>query len=118
MVWMATDKISRVLYNLLDNALRYTPEGGQVCVDVRPQEDAVLVSVEDSGAGIPPEDIPHVFDRFYRVEKSRSRAGYQRGGTGLGLAIAKGIVRAHGGEMWVESEVGQGTKVCFTLPDH
>lgn len=106
-------RIQRVLYNLVQNALQYTPAGGRVSLTVRPAETGVQVEVTDSGEGIPPEDLPHVFDRFFRGDKSRSRA---TGGAGLGLAIAKRIVEAHGGHIWVESRPGQGTRFGFYLP--
>jgi signal transduction histidine kinase len=112
-VLMDVQKIGRVLGNLLDNALRHTPAGGAVYVSTvaRPQE--VQVQVRDTGQGISAEDLPRVFERFYRGEKSRSR---ETGGAGLGLAIAAGIVEAHGGQIDVQSQVGQGTRVWFTLP--
>ena len=106
-------KIERVLMNLISNAIRHTPEGGQVMIDARRSSSDVCVSVSDNGEGIAGSDLSHVFDRFYRGEKSRSRA---RGGAGLGLAIAKGIVEAHSGSIEVTSEVGQGTRFLFTLP--
>jgi len=112
-VFMDVGKIGRVLNNLLENALRHTPEGGTVRVVASPQPDCVQVEVRDSGEGIPEADLPHVFESFYRGEKSRSRA---TGGAGLGLAIALGIVEAHGGQIGVESTLHQGTRVWFTLP--
>lgn len=113
LVSMDTEKIGRVLNNLLDNALRHTPAGGVVQVGASATAEGVEVEVCDTGKGIGAEDLPHVFERFYRGEKSRSRA---TGGAGLGLAIASGIVEAHGGHMGIESAVGQGTRVWFTLP--
>jgi len=112
-VTMDSQRIGRVLSNLVSNALRHTPTGGQVTLKAVRQESWLNVSVEDSGEGIRPEDLPFVFERFYRGEKSRSRA---TGGAGLGLAIAKGIVAAHGGSIGIESEVGKGTKVWFQIP--
>jgi len=106
-------RIAQVLTNLLGNALRYTPEGGHVDLALRSEQPSVLVSVSDTGSGIAAEDLPHVFDRFYRADKSRSREG---GGSGLGLAIARSIVEAHGGRIWAESEIGKGTTIAFTLP--
>lgn len=119
-------QIARVLANLVGNALRYTPAGGHVRVTAtlatRAQaappilgkpKSLVVVSVEDTGEGIRPEDLPHVFSQFYRAEKSRSRA---TGGSGLGLAIAKGLVEAHGGKISVESAPGVGSRFMFTLP--
>jgi signal transduction histidine kinase len=113
-VVMAPDKISRVLVNLIGNAVRHTPSGGCVTVEVWRELDSgrVRVDVKDTGEGIPETDLPHIFERFYRGEKSRSRA---TGGAGLGLAIAQGIVEAHGGELWVESQLGQGSTFSFTL---
>ncbi len=113
MVTVDVQKIERVLANLLANAIRHTPAGGQVRVQARRQEAALLVEVMDTGEGIAPDDLPHVFDQFYRGEKSRSHA---TGGSGLGLAIAKRIVEAHGGQIGVESEPGQGARFWFTLP--
>ncbi len=106
-------RIGRVLNNLVGNALRYTPTGGTVSVKAEVVSRAVLITVEDSGEGISAEDLPHVFDRFYRGEKSRNQA---TGGSGLGLAIAKGIVEAHGGKIGVESQSGLGARFYFSLP--
>ncbi len=115
-IWAAPDKLSRILDNLVSNALRYTPEGGSIFLDAQLRADQVIVAVRDTGAGIDPKDLPRVFDRFYRGEKSRSRNGDKSGGVGLGLSIVKGLVKAHGGEIWVESEFNAGTKFWFTLP--
>jgi len=115
-IWMAPGKISRVFRNLIENAMRHTPAGGEIHVRAGVEKGAVVIAVSDSGSGIPPEDLPHIFDRFYRGEKSRSREGYSSGGAGLGLAIAKGIIEAHGGRIWVESELGRGTVMQFSLP--
>jgi signal transduction histidine kinase len=112
-VLMDVQKIGRVLNNLLDNALRHTPEGGAVQVTTLTTPGGVRVEVCDTGEGISNDDLPRVFERFYRGEKSRSRS---TGGAGLGLAIAAGIVEAHGGQIGAESAVGQGTRVWFTLP--
>ncbi len=105
-------QIGRVLSNLVSNALRHTPAGGAVQVRAFPVAGQVQVEVADTGEGLSAEDLPHVFERFYRGEKSRSRA---TGGSGLGLAIAKGIVEAHGGRVWVESKPGEGARFCFTV---
>ncbi len=105
--------VERAVTNLVDNALRYTPAGGVVRVCTRQDGTAVRLLVEDTGEGIPPEDLPHIFDRFYRVEKSRTR---ERGGTGLGLAITRRIVELHGSTLDVQSQMGQGTAFGFTLP--
>ncbi|MFZ6028503.1 MAG: sensor histidine kinase [Chloroflexota bacterium] len=106
-------RIGRVLNNLIGNALRHTPAGGSVTVRAVSADGAVCIEVQDTGEGIRPENLPYVFDRFYRGEKSRSRA---TGGAGLGLAIAKGIVEAHGGQIGVDSQPGAGTRFYFTLP--
>jgi signal transduction histidine kinase len=115
-VWMAPEKISRVLHNLLENALRYTPAGGTVRLRAQTENGSVLVTVQDDGEGIPEEDLPFVFDRFFRGEKSRVRGAGGIGGAGLGLAIAKGLVEAHGGQIWVNSARGAGTTMTFALP--
>jgi signal transduction histidine kinase len=112
-VLMDARQIGRVLANLLGNALRHTPAGGTVQVQAARTGEHVLVKISDTGEGMGAEDLPHIFERFYRAEKSRSRA---TGGAGLGLAIAKGIVEAHGGQIDVESATGQGTRFSFTLP--
>jgi signal transduction histidine kinase len=110
---MDVQKIGRVLNNLLTNALRHTPAGGVVQVTASTKPECVQVEVSDTGEGISEEDLPHVFERFYRGEKSRSR---EKGGAGLGLAIAAGLVEAHGGQIGAESRVDQGTRMWFTLP--
>ena len=112
-VRMDAARIGRVLNNLVGNALRHTPAGGHVQVSARRSGIQVEVCVSDTGEGIRPEDQAHVFEQFYRGEKSRSRA---TGGAGLGLAITRGIVQAHGGEIRVESELGKGTRFIFSLP--
>jgi signal transduction histidine kinase len=106
-------RIGQVLRNLLDNGLTHTRPGGEILVDARAGDEWVEVGVRDTGAGIAAEDLPHVFERFYRADRSRSRA---TGGAGLGLAIARQLVEAHGGRIEVESEIGQGTRFTFTLP--
>jgi len=112
-VLMDARLIGRVLANLVGNALRHTPVGGAVRVTAELVSAGVLVTVNDNGEGIRHEDLPHVFDRFYRGEKSRSRA---TGGAGLGLAIAQGIVEAHEGTISVQSQPGRGARFIFTLP--
>ncbi|MED3688526.1 cell wall metabolism sensor histidine kinase WalK [Peribacillus butanolivorans] len=107
------DKITQVLYNIISNSLKYSPEGGQVTFRVRAAESFIVVSITDQGVGIPKNVIDKIFDRFYRVDKARAR---NLGGTGLGLAIAKEMVVAHGGKIWAESVDGKGTTVFFTLP--
>ena len=106
-------RIGRVVSNLLANALRHTPDGGRITIEASGGPAEVRISVSDNGEGIAPEDLPHVFESFYRGEKSRGRAS---GGSGLGLAIARGFVEAHGGEIRAESPPGQGCAVFFTLP--
>jgi signal transduction histidine kinase len=106
-------RIAQVLTNLLDNALRHTPPGGRIHLTLAGQGDHVFVTVEDTGTGIPREELPAVFERFYRADRSRNR---ETGGSGLGLAIVREIVHAHGGDVWIESELGQGTKIGFRLP--
>jgi len=119
-VWMASDKISRVLQNLIENALRHTPAGGQIQLRAEVLNGMALVSLKDTGEGIAPDDLPRIFDRFYRGDAARSRShphdGLERGGAGLGLAIAKGLIEAHGGRIWAESVPGHGTVMKFTLP--
>jgi two-component system, OmpR family, phosphate regulon sensor histidine kinase PhoR len=107
------DKLTQVLINLIDNAIKYTPEGGGVSIQARPMEDTVEIAVADTGIGIPPREIPRIFERFYRVDRARSR---EMGGTGLGLSIVKHIVEAHGGTVVVDSEVGKGSRFVVTLP--
>lgn len=106
-------RLRQVFINLLDNALKYTPEGGTVTVRVGEQDSSATVAVEDTGSGIPPEHLPHVFDRFYRVDKARTRV---EGGTGLGLSIAQSIVAAHGGRIDLTSTPGSGTTCIVQLP--
>jgi len=112
-VFMDTQAIGRVLNNLISNALRHTPPEGRVSVWVLRTGPHVEVTVSDTGEGIRAEDIPHIFERFYRGEKSRNRG---TGGAGLGLAIARGIVRAHGGNIRIESKVSKGTQFTFHIP--
>jgi signal transduction histidine kinase len=110
-----SDRLKQLMLNLVDNAIKYTPSGGTVNLSLSKQNGWAHLSVSDSGIGIPPEDLPHIFDRFYRVDKARTRS---QGGSGLGLAIAKWIVQAHGGGIQVNSRVGEGTTVTVTLPIH
>ncbi len=106
-------KITQVLENLIDNALKYTPRGSTITVAVQRRDAEIEVSVSDNGPGIPPADLPHIFERFYRVDKGRSR---EKGGTGLGLSIVKHIVQLHQGRVWVESVQGSGSCFSFSLP--
>jgi len=116
-IFAAPDKLSRILDNLIGNALRHTPEAGKIKLHATIVDEFTQIVIEDNGEGISPKDLPHVFDRFYRGEKSRSRQIEDRG-VGLGLAIVKGLVDAHGGDIYVESEPRQGTRFWFTLPRH
>lgn len=106
-------KIQRVLYNLVQNAIRHTPASGSISLVTKAVPQGVQIDVTDTGEGIAPEDLPHIFDQFFRSEKSRSR---ETGGSGLGLSIAKRIVEAHNGQIWVNSRPGQGTQFSFILP--
>ncbi|GIK41502.1 MAG: hypothetical protein BroJett011_53350 [Chloroflexota bacterium] len=107
------NKLQRVITNLVQNAIRHTSSGGSISLATQVAPEGVQVEVTDTGEGIAPEDLPHIFEQFFRGEKSRSR---ETGGAGLGLAIAKRIVEAHHGRIWVESRVGQGTRFSFILP--
>jgi len=106
-------RLAEVLQNLLDNAIQYTPAGGQIMVSASGEGNEITFTVSDTGIGIPRVDQPRIFERFYRVDAARSR---EVGGTGLGLSIAKHLVEAHGGRIWVESEVGHGSQFYFTVP--
>jgi len=106
-------RIGQVLRNLLDNAVAHTPKGGGITVSARESGNQVEVAVSDTGEGIPPQDLPNIFERFYRVDKSRARS---TGGSGLGLTIAKRLVEAHGGKIEVQSEPGRGSRFTFTVP--
>jgi len=113
LVSIESRRISQVLLNLIDNAITHTPQGGTITIAARQLDNWLEISVEDTGEGIPAEDLPNVFERFYRVDKSRARA---TGGTGLGLAIAKYLVEAHNGKINVQSELGKGSCFSFTIP--
>lgn len=106
-------RFEQVIINLLDNALKYSHQGSTVSIDGRMEKNNVMIAISDEGIGIPEADLPYVFERFYRVDKSRSRTS---GGTGLGLAIVKEIVEAHGGSISATSQFGKGTKIVITLP--
>jgi signal transduction histidine kinase len=108
-------RFSQVLTNILDNALRYTPENGRVLISTKQNGDQIEIHIQDSGEGVTPEDAAHLFDRFYRADASRTRDS-EAGGSGLGLAIAKSIVEMHGGKIWAESEKGKGLEVVIQLP--
>ncbi|CAN5261393.1 N/A [soil metagenome] len=105
--------LERILLNLMENAIKYSEDGGQVRIAAQPRGAMLCISVNDAGVGIAKEDQARVFERFYRVDKARSR---KAGGTGLGLSIVKHLVQSHGGEVWVESEPGKGSTFYFTLP--
>jgi signal transduction histidine kinase len=109
------DRLDQILRNLLNNAITYTPSGGDISVNVMRKDHCIEISVEDTGVGIAPEHLPYIFERFYRADKSRARA---TGGAGLGLAIVKHLVEAQNGEVFVESKLDEGTKVSFTIPTH
>jgi signal transduction histidine kinase len=106
-------RITQVLGNLISNALRHTPTGGEVVVSAHRDQNGICFTVRDTGTGIDPADLPYIFERFYRVDRARSRSS---GGAGLGLAIARRLVEAHGGQIWATSTPGQGTTVSFSLP--
>jgi signal transduction histidine kinase len=112
-LWADRERIHQVLFNLLDNAVRFTPRDGRVTVSASRKDDRCEVAVADTGPGIPPEHLPLLFERFYRVDPARSRGD---GGTGIGLAIARSVVEAHGGRIWAESEVGRGSVFRFEVP--
>ncbi len=109
------DRLEQILTNLLANALHYTNMGGKVLLAARPIANRVEFTIQDNGIGIAPEHLPHIFERFYRVDRSRSRKG-NTGGSGIGLTIVRRLLEAQGGDIWVESELGQGTSVHFSLP--
>jgi len=106
-------RITQVLLNLLDNARRHTPPGGRITIGAHIEDRSLVTWVNDTGVGINPQDLPYIFERFYRVDRSRSASS---GGSGLGLAIIKAIITAHGGVTWAQSASGQGTTIFFTLP--
>jgi signal transduction histidine kinase len=112
-LWVDRERVHQVLFNLIDNAVRFTPPDGVVTVSAVRRDHRCQVSVADTGPGIPPEHLPLLFERFYRVEPARSRGD---GGTGIGLAIARSVVEAHGGRIWAESRVGEGSVFQFELP--
>ena len=112
-VWCDREAVSQILSNLLDNAIKYTPAGGCITVGARPHGQWVELHVRDTGIGIPPAEVPRLFERFYRVDKARSR---ELGGTGLGLSIVKHLVAAHNGSIRVESQLNEGSTFFFTLP--
>ena len=114
-VWIEidTDKMTQVIDNILNNAIKYSPDGGKITVSMKTTEDQMILSIKDQGLGIPKQDLPKIFDRFYRVDRARSRA---QGGTGLGLAITKEIIKQHNGFIWAKSEYGKGSTFTIVLP--
>ena len=114
-VWIEidTDKMTQVIDNILNNAIKYSPDGGKITVSMKTTYDQIILSISDQGLGIPKQDLPRIFDRFYRVDRARSRA---QGGTGLGLAIAKEIIKQHNGFIWAKSEYGKGSTFTIVLP--
>lgn len=114
-IWMEidTDKMTQALDNILNNAIKYSPDGGKITFSMKTTETQLIVSISDEGLGIPKTDLPKIFDRFYRVDKARSRA---QGGTGLGLAITKEIIKQHEGFIWAKSEYGHGSTFTIVLP--
>jgi histidine kinase len=112
-VFADRERIHQVLFNLLDNAVRFTPAGGRVTVSADGHNGSVDVHVADTGPGIPPEHLPRLFERFYRADLARSQ---KDGGTGIGLAIARSVVEAHGGRIWADSRPGEGSVFTFELP--
>ena len=114
-IWLEidTDKMTQVIDNILNNAIKYSPDGGKIKVGMKTTDAQLIISISDEGLGIPKKDLPRIFDRFYRVDKARSRA---QGGTGLGLAIAKEIIKQHKGFIWAKSEYGKGSTFTIVLP--
>ena len=114
-IWVEidTDKMTQVIDNSLNNAIKYSPDGGKIKVGMKTTDAQLIISISDEGLGIPKKDLPRIFDRFYRVDKARSRA---QGGTGLGLAIAKEIIKQHKGFIWAKSEYGKGSTFTIVLP--
>ena len=114
-IWVEidTDKMTQVIDNILNNAIKYSPDGGKITVSMKTTDDQMILSISDQGLGIPKQDLPKIFDRFYRVDRARSRA---QGGTGLGLAIAKEIIKQHKGFIWAKSEYGKGSTFTIVLP--
>ena len=114
-IWVEidTDKMTQVIDNIINNAIKYSPDGGKITVSMKTTDTQMILSISDEGLGIPKKDLPKIFDRFYRVDKARSRA---QGGSGLGLAIAKEIIKQHHGFIWAKSEYGKGSTFTIVLP--
>ena len=114
-IWVEidTDKMTQVIDNIINNAIKYSPDGGKITVSMKTTDTQMILSISDEGLGIPKKDLPKIFDRFYRVDKARSRA---QGGSGLGLAIAKEIIKQHNGFIWAKSEYGKGSTFTIVLP--
>jgi signal transduction histidine kinase len=106
------DRLTQVLTNLLSNAVKYSPDGGLVTISGHVRKDNIIVCVQDEGSGIAPEDVPRVFDRFYRSNEASRKTK----GAGLGLFLAKAVIEAHQGHIWVDEKVKHGTRICFSLP--
>lgn len=114
-IWIEidTDKMTQVIENILNNAIKYSPDGGKITVSMKTTDSQLIVSISDEGLGIPKKDLPLIFDRFYRVDRARSR---EQGGTGLGLSIAKEIIKLHDGFIWAKSDYGKGSTFTIVLP--
>jgi signal transduction histidine kinase len=113
MIYVDRARISQVILNIVNNAIKYTPPGGSITIGAKDEGDHVLVSVHDTGIGIPKKDLENIFSGFYHADYKLS---YEYKGAGLGLALSKGIIESHGGRIWAESEVGKGSTFYFTLP--
>ncbi|WP_425436338.1 sensor histidine kinase [Paenibacillus rigui] len=112
-IYIDIDRIDQVLTNIIYNAIKHTPAGGAIVLQILTDSSSLVMKVQDNGSGIDPDDLPYIFDRFYKKDKSRNSA---EGGSGLGLAIAKEIVEFHGGRIWAESRLHQGACISFALP--
>ena len=113
LIFMDRDRLEQILINIISNSIKYTPENGQIDVFTRAIYGNIYIKIKDNGIGIPKKDLERIFERFYRVDKARSR---EQGGTGLGLAISKEMINAFGGDIYIESEPNVGTEVCIVIP--